>query len=94
MVRRGQHQHAHALVAARGVQVAQHLLEHRRVDRVANLGPIESQQRDALLVDVILRDGCHTSGLATKSQVMAVDLPPRLCPTRRLRRRSRGAVGR
>ena len=35
------------------VEVAEELLEHRRVDRVAGVGPVELEQRDPVGVDVV-----------------------------------------
>ena len=44
---------ADRLVAARHGEVLEHLDQHLGVDRVAGLGPLEAQQGDALLVDLV-----------------------------------------
>ena len=47
------HEHAHRLVGARHRQVLEHLDQHLGVHRVAGIGPLQAQQRHALLVDLV-----------------------------------------
>ena len=53
VVGRGEDEHADALVGAGGLEVAEQLLQHRRVDRVPGLGPVEADQGDAVRVGVV-----------------------------------------
>ena len=77
------------VVAARGVEVVEQLLEHRGVDRVAGLGAVEPQQRDALLVDVVGASARHQSIASPSGSASSVgDLARRGARSRRRRARS------